>query len=64
MKEDYVKKTAFVTPDGHYDFVKMPSGLVNSGATIVKRRLKLFSNIDNVAFYVDDIIIMQRLKIT
>ena len=34
MNEEDIKKTAFVTPDGHYEFLKMPFGLVNYSATI------------------------------
>ena len=30
-----VYKTAFVTPDGQYEFSRMPFGIVNSGATLV-----------------------------
>ena len=33
-KED-VAKTAFVTPDGCYEFLRMPFGMINSGATLV-----------------------------
>ena len=31
-----VYKTAFVTPDGQYEFLRMPFGMVNSGATLVR----------------------------
>jgi len=33
-KED-VSKTAFVTFDGSYEFLRMPFGMKNSGATLV-----------------------------
>ena len=32
---DDVYKTAFVTPDGQYEFLRMSFGIVNSGATLV-----------------------------
>ena len=31
-----VSKTAFVTSDGTYEFLKMPFGMVNSGETLVR----------------------------
>ena len=31
-----VYKTVFVTPDGQYEFLRMPFGMVNSGATLVR----------------------------
>ncbi|XP_074609412.1 uncharacterized protein LOC141863662 [Acropora palmata] len=36
-----IPKTAFVTRDGSYEFLKMPSGMVNSAATL-KRGMKKF----------------------
>ena len=57
MNEEDIKKTAFVTPDGHYEFLKMSFGLVNSSATLVKGLRDLFGDVNNVSFYVDDIIV-------
>ena len=57
MNEEDIKKTAFVTPDGLYEFLKMPFGLVNSSATLVKGLRDLFGDANNVSFYVDDIIV-------
>ena len=36
MAPEDVHKTAFVTPDGQYEFTRMPFGMVNSGATLVR----------------------------
>ena len=36
-----VHKTAFVTPDGQYEFTRMPFGMVNSGATLVRGLRKI-----------------------
>ena len=29
-------KTVFVTPDGQYEFLQMPSGMANSSATLIR----------------------------
>ena len=55
-KED-VKKTAFVTPDGNYEFIQMPFVMKNSGATLVQELRMLISNIENVDSYIDDLIV-------
>ena len=52
-----IPKTAFVTPDGLYEFVKMPFGMMNSGATLVRAIRKLLEDLDEADSYVDDIII-------
>ena len=49
-------KTAFVTPDGYYEFLRMPVGLVNSIATLLKGMRK-FLGVDNAGICVDDVII-------
>ena len=55
-KED-IHKTAFVTPDAHYEFTRIPFGLVNAGATLVRRIRKVLDGIPNVGVYIDDIIL-------
>ena len=52
-----IPKTAFVTPDSSYGFVKMPFGMMNSGATLVRAIRKLLEDLDEADNYVDDIII-------
>ena len=32
--EEDIPKTAFVTPNGSYEFLKMPFGMINSVATL------------------------------
>ena len=54
-----IEKTAFVTPDGHYEFLRMPFGLANAPA-VFQRAInvalgKLRNNIALV--YLDDILI-------
>ena len=57
MHEDDVHKTAFVTPDGHYEFLKMPFGLVNASATLVRNIRQILGDFENVDTYIDDIIV-------
>ena len=52
-----ISKTAFVTPDGTYEFLKMPFGMVSSGATLVRSLRKLLGNMENVDNYVDNIVV-------
>ena len=52
-----VNKTAFVTPDGHDEFIKMPFGMVNSGVTLKRGLQRIQSDMDNVVFYWDDILV-------
>ena len=52
-----VHKTAFVTPDGQYEFTRMPFGTVNSGATLVRGLRKILEGMPGVGSYIDDIVI-------
>ncbi|GFO34008.1 Zinc finger protein [Plakobranchus ocellatus] len=51
-KED-IPKTAFVTMDCHYEFLRM----MNSGATLTRAVKKLLCGMDNVVDYMDDLLI-------
>ncbi|GFO03955.1 Zinc finger protein [Plakobranchus ocellatus] len=55
-KED-ILKTAFVTMDCHYEFLRMPFGMMNSGATLTRTVKKLMCGMDNVVDYIDDLLI-------
>ena len=57
IPEADVSKTAFVTPDGSYEFLKMPFGMVNSAATLKRGMKKLLKGMKNVEFYWDDILV-------
>ena len=52
-----VHKTAFMTPDGQYEFTRMPFGMVNSGATLVRGLRKILEGMPGVGSYIDDIVI-------
>ena len=57
IPENDIPKTAFVTPDGHYEFLRMPFGMVNSGATLKKGMKKVLRGLKNVEYYWDDILV-------
>ena len=52
-----IEKTAFITQDGHYEFVRIPFLLINSGATLARGLPKALHGVENTGVYVDDIII-------
>ena len=52
-----VHKRAFVTPDGQYEFTRMPFGMVNSGAMLVRGLRKILEGMPRVRSYIDDIVI-------
>ena len=55
-----VHKTAFVTPDGQYEYkdaYKDAVGMVNSGATLVRALRKILEGMPGVGSYIDDIVI-------
>ncbi|GFO04002.1 Zinc finger protein [Plakobranchus ocellatus] len=52
-----IPKTVFVTMDCHYEFLRMPFGMINSGATLTRAVKKLLRGMDNVVDYIDDLLI-------
>ncbi|ROT75663.1 hypothetical protein C7M84_005769 [Penaeus vannamei] len=57
VAEEDTHKTAFVTPDGQYEFLRMPFGMVNTGATLVRAIKILLRGMKRVENYIDDIIV-------
>ena len=57
VREEDVPKTAFVTMGEHYEFVRMPFGMMNSGATLNRAVKRLLDGMDNVTAYVDDLLV-------
>ena len=43
--------------DGQYEFLRMPFGVVNSGATLVRGLKKVLEGLSGVSSYIDDIAI-------
>ena len=52
-----IPKTAFVTPEGHYEFLRMPFGMMNSGASFVRCMRNVLEGIPNVESYIDDVLV-------
>lgn len=55
LEEDSIPKTAFSTPDGHYEFVRMPFGLRNAPADFSRLMREIFGNLPFVETYIDDL---------
>jgi hypothetical protein len=49
--------SAFVTPDGLYQYTVMPFGMKNSGATFQRMMNNCLRDLNNVDTYIDDIVI-------
>ena len=60
MAPESVEKTAFSTADGHFEFVRMPFGLMNSAATFNRLMRKVLGSIPGVGCFVDDVIIYSQ----
>ncbi|CAF2848289.1 unnamed protein product [Rotaria sp. Silwood2] len=62
IAEDDKEKTAFVTPDGHYEFNVLPQGLMNAPASFqrVMNNLLATGRWDYAAIYLDDIVVFSH----
>lgn len=60
IEEDSIKYTAFVVPDGHLEFLRVPFGLCNSPAVFQRHIRVLFRDLIETGVmlsYLDDLII-------
>ncbi|XP_063624953.1 uncharacterized protein LOC134796705 [Cydia splendana] len=57
IAEESIEKTAFVTPDGQYEYTRMPFGLANAPAVFQRVMHKVLAKIKYVVIYMDDILI-------
>ena len=57
VAEEDIPKTAVCTPFGLYEYMYMPYGLKNAGATFQRYMDTLFANTPNVYVYLDDLLI-------
>ncbi|XP_048487713.1 uncharacterized protein LOC125491002 [Plutella xylostella] len=64
MKDDEsISKTAFVTPENHFEYLKMPYGLTNAPVVyqkIISKTLKSLIDTGKVLTYIDDVLIMSE----
>ena len=54
VADEDIHKTAFVLGDGCYEFLKIPFGMKNSGATLIRGMRNLLHGLDHVESYIDD----------
>lgn len=57
ISSDSAKYTAFVTPSGHYEFIKMPFGICNGPAVFQRAITKAVHHLPFLLVYIDDILI-------
>ncbi|KAL0811097.1 hypothetical protein ABMA28_010365 [Loxostege sticticalis] len=65
MDSDSVHCTGFVTPEGHYEYLKMPYGLANAPVVyqrIISDTLRPFIESGRALVYVDDVLIPSQTK--
>ena len=60
LSEESIKKAAFTTPDGHYEFTRLPFGLKNAPAEFSRIMNSVLGDLSFVKLYIDDIIIHSR----
>ena len=46
-----------MTPDGTYEFLRMPFGMVNSGATLTRVLKRVIGGLKDTSTYMDDILV-------
>jgi hypothetical protein len=58
--EKSIAKTAFSTPDGHYEWLRVPFGLKNAPADFSRIMYQILGDLPYVQIYLDDITIHSR----
>jgi hypothetical protein len=60
VAEEDIPKTAFATPEGLYEYVRMPFGLKNAPATFQRAISSIFRSHSNAVPYLDDILVFSK----
>lgn len=62
IAEESIEKTAFVTPDGHYEYLCMPFGLANAPAVFQRAINKALRELrgETAQVYLDDVLIASK----
>jgi hypothetical protein len=60
MDPGSITKTAFNTPDGHYEFLRLPFGLKNAPADFSRMMFMTSGDFDFVEIYLDDVSIHSK----
>lgn len=61
LSEDSIPRTAFVTPEGHFEYLKMPYGLANAPVVyqrIISDTLRPFIDSGKALVYIDDVLLL------
>lgn len=61
IDEDSIPKIVFVTPEGHYEYLRMPYGLANASVIyqrIINNTLRHFIEAGEALVYIDDVLLM------
>lgn len=60
MNEESIHKTAFSTPDGHFEFLRLPFGLKNAPTDFCRIMQMILGDLPFVEVYMDDITIHSK----
>ncbi|CAF1138823.1 unnamed protein product [Brachionus calyciflorus] len=60
MSPDSIEKASFSTPDGHYEFLRLPFGLKNAPADFSRIMHQVLGNLNFVEIYLDDITVHSK----
>jgi hypothetical protein len=60
LDEESIPKTAFSTPDGHYEYLRLPFGIKNAPAEFSRIMYRVLGHMPFVQIYLDDVTIHSK----